>query len=480
MPNQPVRIRCSKLLHQGASLIAAACLGSLLLFGCQPPSPNGALVVSTIEPVSTTVPSEASRSAAADQPVTSAPAIAGKSASPAAQSGAAPTAQTGAAAFSAQRALGDVRQLADGIGSRVAGSPAQDRAAAYLAGQLEAAGLTTEKQAFTFPAFQDRGSTLAIVAPHPMTLQTQTLAYSPGGEIEGEVVYVDLARDGDFTPADVRGKVALANRGEIRFGEKVANLAAAGATAVIIANNQPGNFGGSLTGRGELPVVSLSQEDGARLATLIKSGTTMVRLKVDSGMDERTGLNVIGTKSGSEHTVVIGAHYDSVSAGPGANDNGSGTATLLELARVVAGRQYPFTVRFVAFDAEELGLLGSRYYVSQLGRAERGGILAMINLDMVGVGDRLSFGGDPDLVERGVRQAGEAGVAASRLRGGGAMGSDHSSFLAVGIPSLFVYRSDDPHYHTAEDRSEYVSAAHLGVAGRVVLGLLDDLAVANP
>jgi aminopeptidase YwaD len=349
----------------------------------------------------------------------------------------------------------------------------------YLASQLEAAGLPTQRQPFTFSGYDERGSSLEVLAPQQLTLATETLVYSRGGEASGEVVYVDLARIGDFDPASVQGKIALAKRGEIRFGDKVANLAAAGATAVVIFNNQPGNFAGSLGGVSGVPSVSLSQSDGEQLLSLIQRVATIVRVKVDAEIQERAGVNLVATRAGGERIVLIGAHYDSVRAGPGANDNASGTATVLELARVIAGREYPFAVRFVAFDAEEIGLLGSAHYASQLGPAERAGMLAMINLDMVGVGDKLSFGGDAILVERAVRLARAAGVSPGRIGGGGGSASDHSSFMAIGVPALFVHRGEDPNYHTANDRAEYVLAEHLDVAGQLVLGLLDELAAEN-
>jgi len=384
--------------------------------------------------------------------------------------------QVAPASFSAERAYKDLQQLAVQIGSRVAGSPAQTRAADYLAGQFEAAGLQVERQPFTFHAFEDRGSSIEVVAPSPHTLRTLTLAYSPSGQIQGELVYVDLARPGDFEPAAVRGKIALAKRGETRFGDKVAVLSAAGATAVVIFNNVPGNFSGNLGSPGQVPSIALALEDGEHLVSLLNKGSVGVRLKVDAESVDRTGHNVIATKHGGSRTVVIGGHYDSVQAGPGANDNASGTATALEVARVAAGRQYPFSVRFIAFEAEELGLLGSAHYVRQLDDAARESTIAMINLDMVGVGDRLSFIGDAPMVERAMRSAEARGISATPSRGAAGAGSDHSSFQAAGVPSVFLFRSEDPRYHSPEDKAEHVVPENLAIAGQIVLDLLDSLA----
>jgi aminopeptidase YwaD len=176
--------------------------------------------------------------------------------------------------------------------------------------------------------------------------------------------------------------------------------------------------------------------------------------------------------------VVFGAHLDTVPAGPGANDNGSGSAVVLELAHQLAQRnaaERTVTVRFALFGAEELGLFGSRFYVQNLSDAERHAILGDINLDMVGVGTAWRFGGTEDLVQRAVGAATDIGQRAVPLRGPLSSSSDHASFLEAGIPAVFLYRSDDPNYHTANDRAELVDPDALGQAGTIALKVLDSL-----
>jgi aminopeptidase YwaD len=469
-------------------LVLAFCL---LAAGCQSSSEAGstATIVATAS-VPTAI--EAAPARGADTPTVAASPAATAALQPALQASpqpafapsgspaAAPAIPTNAAGFSGERAYQDVQALSEQIGSRVAGAPAQDLAADYIAQQLQAAGLDVERQPFTFTAFQDRGSSLEVLTPERFTVQTRTLAYSGSGALQGELVDVGLARPGDFDPASVQGRIALAKRGETQFREKVATLASAGASGVIIANNASGNFSGSLGASAGLPTVSVSMEDGEQLARLAARGPTSVSLTVSVEIAERTALNVIGNRPGTNGTIVIGGHFDSVAAGPGANDNASGTATVLELARATAARDYPFALRFVAFGAEEVGLLGSAHYVRQLSAAERAATFAMLNLDMVGVGDRVQFGGDAELVERATRLAAERGVRAGQLRGGAGSGSDHASFLAAGVPALFVYRGEDPNYHTASDRAEFVRPEHLASAGELVLAVLEELARDRP
>jgi aminopeptidase YwaD len=181
----------------------------------------------------------------------------------------------------------------------------------------------------------------------------------------------------------------------------------------------------------------------------------------------------VATRPGGPKTLVIGGHIDSVAAGPGANDNASGTAVVLELARVMAARPTPYTLTFIGFDAEEIGLVGSNYYVSQLSEEQRRSIVGMINLDMVGVGDTSRVGGTDALVTLAQAEASRSGLALGVLGEGG--GSDHASFIRAGIPGLFIYRSNDPNYHSPNDKAQYVDPANLQIAGQLALDVVSAL-----
>ena len=148
--------------------------------------------------------------------------------------------------------------------------------------------------------------------------------------------------------------------------------------AVVIFNEgNPGrtdNFGGTLGRPFTIPVISASWAVGDELADLIDAGTVMVRVETDTLSVIRNTVNVIAeTKTGRpDRVIVAGAHLDFVAAGPGIQDNGSGSAAILEIARQmkklnIAPRN---KVRFIWFGAEESGLLGSEYYVSQLTRRQ--------------------------------------------------------------------------------------------------------------
>jgi aminopeptidase YwaD len=292
--------------------------------------------------------------------------------------------------------------------------------------------------------------------------------------VAGPLVYAGLGYADDFRNVNVRGRIALVERGEIRFSEKVQNAEAAGAVAVVVYNSAEGPIQASLGSASRIPAVAIARADGVALR---RAGNVSVRLNVNGSVKETTAFNVIGTLPGrTGDTLIFGGHYDSVPAGPGANDNGSGTGAALEAARVLAAQGgHNLTLRFIAFGAEENGLLGSKAYVESLSAAQRRQVVAMINLDMVGVGDTWMVGGTREL-QTPVRAAGEGmGVRFRDLSADLNGASDHASFIAAGIPAVFIYSSDDPNYHSPNDKVEFVQPERLETAGKILLSLVAQL-----
>ena len=196
-------------------------------------------------------------------------------------------------------------------------------------------------------------------------------------------------RPADFVGFGGPSDIALIQRGTCTFAVKAVNAQAAGAEAVIIFNqgNTPPREGlivGTLLPGGEgvtIPVVGASFADGAALA---QAGSTAL-IDVDPP-ESRPQVNVIAELPGAnnDNVVMAGAHLDSVQAGPGINDNGSGSAALLEVAQQIAKLRPQNTLRFAWWGAEESGLIGSTQYVNGLSQAERDRIALYLNFDMVG------------------------------------------------------------------------------------------------
>jgi aminopeptidase YwaD len=379
-----------------------------------------------------------------------------------------------------------VTHLSETIGSRPAGAPSTATAATYIADRLAAFGYQVQRQDFTFPDFEDRVSEL-VAGEEP--LPAAAMINSASGDVSGPLVFAGYGRAEDF-PRRIDGAVALVERGaQVTFRDKVAAARGAGAVAVVIYNSTEPEFNGSLQAPSEIPALAISGASGQHLRQRLGAGPLTVRVQVEAGVSQRPAQNVVARlprepggavaeRGGEARTVVVGAHFDSVPAGPGANDNASGTGLLLELARVVAANPDlapGLDVVFVAFDAEEIGLLGSAHYVASLPAASRQGVWAMLNFDMVGVGDSLRIGGDATLTALAEDAAREQGATLGRISNSLSGASDHASFIAAGIPGLFFYVSDDPNYHTAGDVAAHVSPARLQQMGDLGAGVLKRL-----
>jgi hypothetical protein len=201
----------------------------------------------------------------------------------------------------------------------------------------------------------------------------------------------------------------------------------------------------------------------------------------------KTSRNVVARASGeSTRVIVLGAHMDTKSPSPGANDNASGCAALLEIARNVADRPTYAAVEFVFFGAEEMidrnpdhHHYGSRRYVKTLSASQRKAVAAMISVDMIGRGSTLvsrTMGiGPKALSNLLIRRAKAAGFAMSYLRDPSKVGySDHEPFERIGIPVSWIEWRNDPDYHTARDTAGRVSRTKVQRAGQLVLDFVLD------
>ena len=203
---------------------------------------------------------------------------------------------------------------------------------------------------------------------------------------------------------------------------------------------------------------------------------------------ERTGMNVIATRAGQPGYGILyaGAHYDTVKripsidyGGPGANDNASGVGVLLEAARVLAAEPVTPTLTFVAFGAEELGLTGSRYYVSTLPVWEWVQAESMVNFDCVGIGDELILYVNRDKDRAFAAALPVAPDAIDRLAGGA---SDQASFAEAGIPAvLFAMEREGsgpcgPDYHRPTDTFDTLEQPAIERTGQAAVDALRYLA----
>ena len=358
-----------------------------------------------------------------------------------------------------QKAL---QQIADANGgTRASGSPGYDASADYVQAKLEAAGWTVSTQEFPYHRFRVLSpSVLEQVTPGPTgPLPHTIMTYSRSGDVTAAVT----APSGDFrgcTAADwagfPAGNIAIVSRGTppgaptCTFGIKVLNAQAAGASGVVLYNNVAGDLAGTLGAGfvGTIPAVGITQSLGQ---TLLTTPDLVLRLKTDTISTLTTTTNVIAEKPGlrDDNVVMAGAHLDSVEAGPGINDNGSGSGALLEVAEQLAKVTPRNTLRFAWWGGEEGNLIGSTAYVNSLDFEEQLDIALYLNFDMIGSPNYVFFvydGDDSDATGAGPGPFGSAqiedlfeGYYAARglpSKGTDFSGrSDYGPFIAVGIPS---------------------------------------------
>ncbi|MEU3184801.1 M28 family metallopeptidase [Streptomyces sp. NPDC006923] len=304
-----------------------------------------------------------------------------------------------ASAGDAYRHLKMFQAIADSAdGNRAAGSLGHDASAAYVYSQLQKAGYQVSYETFGFTYIETLAEKLSVTAPTPRDIAVVAMSYTTSTPKDGiraalAAVPVDATtgcEPADYAAGDVTGKIALIQRGGCDFAMKQKEAAAAGAVAAIVYNNTEGALNGTLGGPGigVIPTGGITQSEGQALAAEAGKGPVTVSLEVRQLQEPRTTRNVIAETRGgdADRTVMLGAHLDSVTDGPGINDNGSGSAGLLDVALDLAEtREKPANkVRFAWWSAEELGLLGAEAYVTGLTAEQRADIALYLNFDMIG------------------------------------------------------------------------------------------------
>ena len=374
-------------------------------------------------------------------------------------------------------------------GNRASGEPGYEAAVVYAEKVFGDAGYTVSRVPFDFVAYTDLGgSVLQQTAPGAVAdLPHAVMSYSGSGSVTGPVtVAANLGCDAADFAGFTAGHVALVSRGECTFEQKANNAIAAGASGVVIYNNAAGDLAGTLgdTFTANVPVLGITQALGQQLA--VTPGLALALTTSTTRVTNST-FNVLAESKGGDpnHVVMVGAHLDSVHEGPGINDNGTGTAAVLETAVQMARVTPKYRVRFALWGGEEAGLLGSTDYVERLSDADGAKIALYLNFDMIGSPNAGYFIYDGDDSDAEGEAAGPAGSdliekrfeAFYTARNKAFQGtdfdgrSDYGPFIAVGIPAggLFTGAEDlktaeqaalwggtagtafDPCYHAACD-----------------------------
>ncbi|KAH9219245.1 putative leucine aminopeptidase 2 [Leptodontidium sp. 2 PMI_412] len=226
------------------------------------------------------------------------------------------------------------------------------------------------------------------------SLEVYALGMSPSGKAKGPLVHIPNlgCAKSDF-PTDLTGKIVLISRGTCQSAIKVAFAGSANAMGAIIYNvNNPlyssmNGYSLQKTSTPEGPYVptgGITKADGLDLVAQLDAGVSIIA-DLSTETVNKTTYNVIAQTTGGDqdNVLLLGAHTDSIAAGPGINDNGSGTNSLLEIAMQLPKYSVKNAVRFGWWTAEEPGLLGSTFYVANLNQSEINKIRLVLNFDML-------------------------------------------------------------------------------------------------
>ena len=376
------------------------------------------------------------------------------------------------AGSSGDQAYGHVENIVR-IGPRFAGTAAEATAASYIENQLRLYGLQTWVENFsigtTYVVTENR---LTMVQPVQMSITCVPAIYSPSTEnvVTGQLMYA--ADWSTQNPEQLRGRVLL-----VESGEPITGLASIPPLAMIyFLENQP-----ALTAiwpdglASQCPAVSISGSDAHQLIELLGNGSVTVELRLTASSPPGTSQNVIARLPGSsDETIVVAAHHDSMLT-PGAIDDASGVAVMLEIAHTLSTENLQRTVMFASFGGEELGLFGSADFVS---KHKDDKLVAAIIFDCIAAGpdnglrigltDSAQYGTTEwldDFLQQVAENLGFCAWAESIEAVAGY--SDHVSFTEAGIDASWIYWVNPTSYdiigpvHTLSDNLSVVDNTRL-------------------
>eukprot|EP01121_Diplochlamys_sp_Union-15-3_P014356 TRINITY_DN456_c0_g1_i1.p1 TRINITY_DN456_c0_g1~~TRINITY_DN456_c0_g1_i1.p1 ORF type:complete len:530 (+),score=93.87 TRINITY_DN456_c0_g1_i1:85-1674(+) len=359
-----------------------------------------------------------------------------------------------------------LRELQDAAADQPNGSRAvalgYNSSVAYILSQLNSTKLNVSVQHFPVSIWS-AGATPIFKQNYPLVIDYknqvdfQQFTYTVNAvSVNQTLVSVGLGcTDSDYPPSWVPGNIALIQRGDCNFVDKTGLAQSKGASGAVVYNTSPSLFSARAHDGCAIPVIAVSSTLGYGLLETLPLLTIETYGSINTYITSNIIADTIDGRS--DRVVVWGSHLDSVPAGPGINDNGSGSATNLQVALLVDKLKYKpkNKLRFCWWGAEEIGLLGSQFYVQNLldnDREEYKRIALNLNFDMIG---------SPNFF-RGIYQASSGAADFPSIVNGSSMiqdvfeeefnsrqisynftsfdgRSDYGPFIAAGIPALGLF-----------------------------------------
>jgi aminopeptidase YwaD len=398
--------------------------------------------------------------------------------------------------ISGKRAVALVEELV-AAGDRFVGQDGDQTAAEQLRRRFRELGLELVEREFTTLGYRhdlaeltlQDGSLIEAIPPYfsPST---------PAGGVSGELVFAGGGEEADYEGLDVDEKIVVVQEvglGYSRFwlGTFVAAAARRGARAMVVIHPLPWPYRMSMeAGNGDLsrrfvdeqlPVACISGVDGCRLMHAIGAGQGQAHLAVVSETSEVTSSNVSGVLAGGElpdECVVVHAHRDH-GLHPGANDNGSGYGTMLEVAAALANERPRRSIEFLCTTAEEGTTPGIAAYIeARRSEGSLESVQAAIDLDMFGVGGKVKLvelGLWPDTepiphtewLMRWLEEiADDLGYDVGRMTAPWGV-AESGRFIEAGVPAVWFWKPDDFYYHSVHDSVDKLDGNSLKAVGDI-------------
>lgn len=399
---------------------------------------------------------------------------------------------------SAQAAIEHIRALC-ALGDRFAGQPGDRPSADYVTGVMRDLGYTIET--VEVPATSWREDHCRLVLQDGTALAGAAPFFGPGtdGPLTAELEWTDRE---SLDSRDISGRIVClpteAGYGLFWLGGLADELRRRGAVGLVLAHSMPWAYRPTMeSGQGalearfadpRLPVAVISCTDALAVSRARGAGETTVTLDIATVTSACQSPCVVGLLPGgdlAQERVMVVAHRDHACP-PGANDNGSGTATMLEVARLLAGERHERSIALLSVASEESAGAGSGRYLEALGNRARD-LVAAISLDMIASGGPLKVVQSaywPDLGQFEhtgwlndllIEEAERQGYALQRMQGDWGA-ADSGRFLACGVPAAWLWKPDDVKYHSAHDTVDAVDPNALKVAADIVAGAVRRLA----
>jgi hypothetical protein len=396
--------------------------------------------------------------------------------------------------ISGRRALGHIEALI-ALGDRFVGTEGDGLAAAYVRDRYREWGLTVEERPFETIGYRlDRAEVRIEGVDEPLdALPPYFSPPTPAAGVRGELVFVDGGNEADYDGVDVDGKIAVLQEtglGYARFwiGAFAAIAARRGAIGLVVIHPLPWPYRMSMEAgngrlehrfaREQIPVVCVSSIDGGRVMRALGGSSPRAEIVIESETPPARSVNVSGVLRGSEwpdERILVHAHRDH-GIHPGANDNGSGFATMMEIAGALAGSSPRRSIEFLCTSAEEGVTAGIAAYIdARSADNSLGELRAAVDLDMIGVGGKLKLvelGLWPDvdpiphtewLMQRVEAIADELGYDVGRMTATWGV-AESGRLLEAGVPAIWFWKPDDFFYHSVHDTVDNIDGNSLKAA----------------